>query len=67
MIGRGRGLAALTIATQVGGDNSEVLCQARRDLMPHDMCLRMPVEEQERWTLTTVSHANHGLAGIDHG
>ena len=54
VVGRGLGLGAIAVSTKVRGHHRELRGQAGRDLTPHRISLRMPVQEQERWTRTTV-------------
>jgi hypothetical protein len=39
-------LAAVTVAPQIGNDDGEAFGQARRDAMPHGVCLRVAVQKQ---------------------
>ena len=48
MVGVARRLRAVAVAAQVGGDDREALGEPRRDLVPHDVGLRVAVQEQQR-------------------
>ncbi len=60
-----RRLAAVTIAPEVGGDDGEAFRKLGRDLVPCQMGLRMPVEQQQRRPAATDRRANMDIAGID--
>ena len=40
------GLATITVSAKVASNHGKILCQTVRDLVPHDMALRIPVQEQ---------------------
>jgi len=65
MVGRSFRLAGFAIAAQIRGDNGKVLCQARRDGMPHHMRLGVPVEEQQWRTATAMPDAQRHFPEID--
>jgi hypothetical protein len=52
VIGRARRRAAVSEATEIGGDHTESVSQVRGDSMPHQVCLGNPMQQEERWTLT---------------
>jgi len=46
MIESGRRLTAVAVAREIGSDHREVPREARGDLVPHHMCLRVAVKQQ---------------------
>jgi hypothetical protein len=65
MVGCRRRLRALSVPAQVGGDHGEILCETRRDEIPHGVCLRVTVQEEKRRPAATVAHTDGGLAGVE--
>ena len=61
-----RRFTALAVAAQVGGDDCKIPCQARRNRVPHNMGLRMSVQEQQWWAVAAVPHAKRCLTRINH-
>jgi hypothetical protein len=61
---RGR-LAAVAVAAEVRADHGVAPGQRRRDAMPHDVGLRVAVQEQERRPGAADPHVDRGLAGRD--
>ena len=59
------GLAAVAVTPQVGGHHGEVPRQQRRNLVPHDVGLRIPVQQQHRWALAALDVINGGAIGLD--
>jgi hypothetical protein len=59
MVTRRSGPQRVPIAAQIGGDDGEVLRQQRGGRTPHEMRLRVAVEQQERRTRA----ADHGADG----
>ena len=61
----GGGLAAVTVTAQVAGDDGETLRQPRRDPVPHDVRLRIAVQQQQRRPRAADHGVNGGRAGVD--
>ena len=69
-----RRLGAVAVATQVGGDDSVVLSERGRDLVPHDVGLRIAVQQQQRRAVAldyqvdgnTVDRDAFGLETLKH-
>src|SRR4029077_21024614 len=53
-----RWFAAVAIATQVGSPYGELPGQPRCDFVPHDVCLRVAVQEQHRRTLAARNYVD---------
>ena len=53
-------------ATKIRRDHRELLCETRRDLMPLDMRLRIPVQEKERRTTTATHGVDRRPGCLDH-
>ena len=64
VVGCRRRLRALSVPAQVGGDDGEVLCEARSDEVPHRVCLRVTVQEEKRRPASPVAHTNGGFTGV---
>jgi hypothetical protein len=67
VVGRRLRLRALAVAPQVGRDDREPFGQTRRDCVPHEVRLRVPVKQEERRPVASVAHAQRRLAGVDEG
>ena len=65
MIVRVGRLGAVAVAAQVSGHHGEVACQARRDQVPHDVSLRVTVQEEERRAVAAESQVDLCLACVD--
>jgi hypothetical protein len=66
VVALGGRLAAVAIPPQVCDHDGEVLGQSRSDLVPHHVCLRDAVQQEDRRALATAPHPNHRLTGVDH-
>jgi len=64
--GRDRATAA-PVAAPVGADDREVVGEQRGHLAPHEVCLREPVQEEERWAGPGPAQKNAGAARVDFG
>ena len=60
-----RRLRAVAVAAQIGGYDREIAGQLRRDRVPHDVRLRMPVQEQQRRPRAAVPYTDRRLARVD--
>src|SRR5580704_17049685 len=60
-----RWFAAVAIATQVGSHNGEFPGQSRSDFVPHDVCLRVAMQEQHRRTLAARNYVDSCARGLD--
>jgi hypothetical protein len=60
-----RRFAAVAVASEVGHDHGESLCQPRRDLVPHHVGLRIAVQEQEWWTAAAANGVNRRTGCLD--
>ena len=61
----GGGLAAVAVAAQVGRHHRVVLCEYRRHLVPHQVILRIAVEQQKRRALTPLHEIDRDGRGLD--
>src|SRR5215467_1174969 len=67
MIGATRRLFGIAIAAQIGGDNGELLGEARREFVPGQMTERIAVHEQKRRPLAGMHGDDARTAGLDLG
>jgi hypothetical protein len=58
-------LRAVSVAAQVGGDDGEALGEPRRDLVPHEVRLRVAVKEQQRRAGAAADEVDLRLARRD--
>jgi len=65
VVGRRGRLVARAIAAQVGHDHREVGGQGRSDLVPHDVRLRIAVQQQQRRPVARPAQVDARLAGVD--
>ena len=63
--GDGGRLVAVAIAPQVGTDDAVALRQARRDLVPFDMALRIAVQHQDGRPLAAMRDMDLARPGVD--
>jgi hypothetical protein len=59
------GMAAVAVAAQVAGDHGEALGQPGRHLVPHEMGLRIAVQQQERRPRASAHQVDLALRGGD--
>src|SRR5579871_2918423 len=64
MVGGTLRLAAVAIATQIGGDHREAFGERGRDLVPDRMGLRMAVQKQKRRAASAFDCVNSNIAGL---
>src|SRR5690349_631912 len=57
--------AALSIATEVGANYSELTSQEWCDRVPHQMGLWKAVQEQKRWPIAVPAHEYARFLGLD--
>ena len=60
-----RRFASVAIATQVGSHYGEFPGQPRCDFVPHDVCLRVAVQEQQRRTFAARNYMDSCARGLD--
>ena len=65
VLGVGGRLAAGAITAQVGRDDREALGEARRDLVPHHMSLRIAVNEEQRRAVAALHESDLRPRGLD--
>ena len=58
------GFAAVAVSSQVCGHDSEVLGKPGRDFVPHDVSLRVPVEQQQGRAAAANYTVNGGAGGL---
>ena len=63
VVGSGSGLEGACIAAQVRADHGEAAGQSRRHLVPHDVALRVAVQQKER--RPRAAHADPKRTGAD--
>ncbi len=51
-------LAAVTLTSQIGGDDGKVFRQGRRDLVPHGVGLRIAVQQEQPGPLAPALEVN---------
>jgi len=65
VVGSGGGLGAVAVAAQIGDDDGERGGQARGELAPHQMGLRVAVQQQERRSAAAGHQVDLGARGRD--
>ena len=59
------GLAAVSVAPQIGGHDGKPLGQPRRHFVPHDMSLRITVQQQHRRPASAHDRVDGRPAGVN--
>src|SRR5262249_50303896 len=65
MIRSVRGLAAVSVAAEIGGYDGKPLGQRRRHFVPHGMSLRITVQQQDRRTAFSPDCVDRGPTGVN--
>ena len=65
MVRRGVRTAAAPVAAKIGADDRKVTGKQRRDVAPHQVCLRKTVQQEDRGSGAAGANEYAGLARLD--